>query len=63
MRRSNFVLENVDLLYYSFHKINLNRGGSYIDFPDWIKHKKAIIIPKTNYNKCFRNAITAAINH
>ena len=25
---------SVDLLYYSPHKISLNRGGSYIDSPD-----------------------------
>ena len=31
---SNFVFESVDLLYYSFHRISLNRGGSYTDTPD-----------------------------
>ena len=31
---SNFVFKSVDLLYYSFHKISFNRGGSYIDSPD-----------------------------
>ena len=34
---SDFVFESIDLLYYNFHRINLNRGGSYIDSPDWIK--------------------------
>ena len=24
-------------------KINLNRGGSYVDSPDWIKNEKATI--------------------
>ena len=38
--KSNFDFERVDLLYYSLHKIGVNRGESYIDFPDWIKHKK-----------------------
>ena len=37
---SNFVFKSVDLLYYHLHKISLNRGGSYIDSPDWIKHTK-----------------------
>ena len=32
---------NVNLLHYRSHKINLKRGGSYIDSPDWIKNKKA----------------------
>ena len=46
MEGSNFVFENVYLLYYSLHKISLNRGGSYIDSPSWIKHKGATIYPK-----------------
>ena len=28
------------LLYYKYHKINLNRGGSYTDSPDWIKKQQ-----------------------
>ena len=63
MEGSNFVFESVDLLYYSLHKISLNRGGSYIDSPDWIKNKKATINPKSKDNKCLRDAITAALNH
>ena len=55
--------EIVELLYYGLHKISLNRGGSYIDSPDWIKHKKATINPKSKDNNCFRDAITAALNH
>ena len=31
---SGSVVDYVHLLYYKCHKINLNRGGSYIDFPD-----------------------------
>ena len=31
---SGSVVDYVLLLYYKCHKINLNRGGSYIDFPD-----------------------------
>ena len=42
---SNFVFESVDLLYYSLYKISLNRVGSYMDSPDWIKNKKATINP------------------
>ena len=37
---SNFVFKSIDLLYYSFHKISLNRGRSYTDSPDWIKTKE-----------------------
>ena len=41
MRGSAFVFNYVQLLYYKCHKINLNRGGSYMDSPDWIKNKKS----------------------
>ena len=40
MKESEFVFAYVQLLYYKFHKINLNRGGSYIVSSDWIKTKK-----------------------
>ena len=29
-------------------------GGSYIDYPDWRKKKKAIINLKKTDNKCFQ---------
>ena len=37
MKGIEFVFDNVDLLYYKFHKVILNRGGSYIDSPKWFK--------------------------
>ena len=40
MRGSEFVFDYIHLSYYKCHKINLNRGGLYIDSPDWIKTKK-----------------------
>ena len=40
MRGSEFVFDNVDLLYYKLHKIILDRGGSYIDSPEWLKIKR-----------------------
>ena len=33
MKGSEFVFDNVDSLYYKFHKISLNRSGSYVDSP------------------------------
>ena len=60
---SNFVFESVNLLYYSLHKISLNRGGSYIDSPNWIKNKRATINPKSKDNKCLRDSVIAALNH
>ena len=63
MEGSNFVLESVDLLYYSLHRISLDKGGSYIDSPDWIKNKKATINPQNKGNECFKYAIVVALNH
>ena len=39
MKGRDFVFYYAQLLYCRCHKINLNRGGSYIDSPDWIKTK------------------------
>ena len=33
MRRSEFVFDSVNSLYYELHKISLNRGGPYTDSP------------------------------
>ena len=41
MKGSESVFDYVHLLYYKFHEINPNRGGSYIDSPDWIKKQKS----------------------
>ena len=63
MRGSEFVFDSVDLLHYNLHKISLNRGGSYIDSPKWLKNKKATTNPKNNDNKCFQYALTFASNY
>ena len=59
MRGNDFIFDLVQPLYYHLFK----RGGSSIDFPDWIKKKKAIIIPKNIDNKCFQYAATVALNN
>ena len=45
MRGSEFFLDYLQLLYYKCHKINLNRGGSYIysHIFSWLDKK-----PKSN---------------
>ena len=64
MRGSEFVFDGVDVLYYNLKKISLNRGGSHIDSPEWIKNKKVTINPKNKRdNKCFQYALTVALNH
>ena len=40
MEGSDFVFDSADLLLYKLHKISLNRDGSYIDSPEWLKIKK-----------------------
>ena len=50
-------------MYYKCHKVNFERGGSYINSPDWIKKKKATINPKNTDDKCFQYAATAALNY
>ena len=64
MKGSSYIFEGVDLLEYHLHKISLNRGSSYIDSPEWIKHKKVIINPQnTNDNNCFQYSVAAALNY
>ena len=62
MKGSEFEFDGVNLLYYDFDKTSLNRGGSYIDSPEWIKDKKSTINPKNNNYKCFQYAVTVALN-
>ena len=62
MKELDFEFDGVNFLYYNFNKISLNRGGSYIDSPKWIKNKKSTINPKNNDYKCFQSAVTLAFN-
>ena len=62
MRGSDFEFDGVNFLYYDFNKISLNRGGSYIDSPQWLKNKKSTINPKNNDHKCFQYTLTLALN-
>ena len=63
MKGSSFVFERVDSLHYHLHKKSLNRAGSYIDSPEWLKAKRATINPKNKNNECFKYALTVALNH
>ena len=63
MKGSDFEFDGVNLLYYDFNKISLNRGGSYIEFAKWIKDKKSTINSKNNDYKYFQYAVTVALNH
>ena len=62
MRGSEFEFDGVNFLYYDFNKTSINRVGSYIDSPKWLKDKKSTINPKNNDDKCFQYAVTLALN-
>ena len=62
MRGSEFEFDGVNFLYYDFNKTSINRGGSYIDFPKWLKDKKSTVNPKKNDDKCFQYAVALALN-
>ena len=62
MRGSEFEFDGVNFLYYDFNKTSINRGGSYIDSPKWLKNKKSTINPENNDDKCFQYAVTLALN-
>ena len=61
---SNFRYSNIDSLNIHIHEIQLKRGSSYIETPNWIKPKKATINPKnTNDDYCFAHSIVIALYH
>ena len=62
MKGSEFEFDGVNFLYYNFNKISINRVGSYIDSPKWLKDKKSTINPINNNYKCFQYAVTLALN-
>ena len=55
MRGSDFEFDGVNVLYYDFYEISLNRGGSYIDSPKWLKDKKSAILNETHKDKIKRD--------
>ena len=64
MRGSEFLFDNVHSLYYKLDKISLNRGGSYINSPKWLKNKKATINPQDKKDdRWFQYAVTVALNY
>ena len=63
MRGSEFVTDSTDLLYYHLQKVGLERNGSYIDSPEWLKNKKATINPQNNDDNCLQYALSVALNH
>ena len=61
---SSFVFESVEESNIHFQKIDLRRGASHIESPDWLKNKKFTINPKNkNDVYCFMHVITVALYH
>ena len=49
------------MVYFDLNEISLDKGGSHIDSPEWIKNKKATINPQNKkYDKCFQYALLVA---
>ena len=63
MKGNESIFDNVDLLYNKLNKKNLNRGGSFILFPEISKNTKATLNPKNNDDKCFLYALLVALNY
>ena len=49
MKGSDFIFGSVRFVYYK-----CQRGGSYIDSPEWIKKTKATITLKRDDDICFQ---------
>ena len=63
-KNSGLILEGVESMTYDINKTTINRGGSYIESPAWLRNKKCAINPQNkNDNKCFQYSITAALNY
>ena len=50
---SEWVFKEVEKLEIHTVEFNPTKGSSYINLPDWIKNKKAIVNIKNNDDKCF----------
>ena len=57
---SVFSIDKIMHLYINFHKLALTRGGSYNEFPEWLKSKKAVINPQNKDEECFKWAVIEA---
>ena len=63
MKECDFIFDSVQLMYCKCHKVNFKLDGSYIDSPESMKKKKAIINTKNEDDKCFHYAATVALSY
>ena len=50
-------------LCMNFRRLVLTRGGSYTEFSEWLKSKKAMINPQNKDQECFKWAVIEALHH
>ena len=64
-KNSSIILEGAELMNYDINKTTINRGGSYIESPTWLKSKKKCTInpQNKNDNNCSQYALTVALNY
>ena len=60
---SGFTLDKIMHMYINFHRLALTRGGSCIEWPEWLKDKKAMINRQNKDKDCFKWAVIAALHH
>ncbi|WP_215897484.1 hypothetical protein, partial [Acinetobacter baumannii] len=60
---SEYVFNRIVEMYYHCHKVDLTRGSSYVDLPDWLRNKKCCINPKNEDEECFKWAVIATLHH
>ena len=60
---SGFTLDKIMHLYINFHRLVLTWGSSYIELPEWLKSKKAVINLQNKDEGCFKWAVIEALHH
>ena len=60
---SGLTLDKIMHLYINVHRLVLTRGSSYIELPEWLKSKKAVINPQNKDDEeCFKWAVIGALH-
>ena len=59
---SRFVFDEFLYLDVNFHQLNLTRGSSYLQIPDWLVRKKAIVNPHNDDEESFKWEVITAEN-
>ena len=55
MSDSDFVFDYINWVFFSYHKITLKHGGSYIKSPKSLQNKKKTAIdPQNKGDECFK---------